>query len=66
MHPGMGRVLAEMQIEELRREAAAYRLARRAASAGRAIRRSKAKRPGREAGRRVAVAPGRDGSCVEC
>lgn len=59
MHPEIGRVLAEMRIEELRREAATYRLARRAA------RGSEAKRPGRSA-RRPALAPGRNRSCVEC
>lgn len=60
MHPEMGRVLAEMRIEELHREAAAYRLARRAA------RDSKAKRPRRNARRLAAFLPGRNQSCVEC
>jgi hypothetical protein len=60
MHPEMGRVLAEMRIEELRREAATYRLARRAA------RDSKAKRPGRKTRLLAAFLPGRNRSCVEC
>jgi hypothetical protein len=67
MHPEMARVMAEMRIEERRRVAAAYRLARRAACARRAARRWKAKRPGWK--RLAATLPWlREGdeSCVEC
>lgn len=60
MHPAVSRVLAEIHIEEIRRQAAAYRLARGAA------RSSKAKRPGRKAHRSAAFAPGRNRSCAEC
>lgn len=60
MHPDVAGDLAEMRIEELRRQAAAYRLARRAA------RGSKAKRSGRKARRSAGIAPGRNQSCVEC
>jgi hypothetical protein len=60
MHPDLARVLAERRNEELRREAAAYRLARRTA------RSSKAKRLGRRPRRPAALAPQRNRSCVEC
>ena len=66
MHPEMARVLVEMRIEDFQHEAAAYHRERRAVRARRAARGSKAKRPGWEARRRAALAPGKGGSCVGC